>query len=71
MSNWPATKARCVLAALERTGRPVKRRRGSRRLLVHPAWPDDYEFSFHDQDGIRPKMMARIAKWTGLKPDDL
>ncbi|MBK7929402.1 MAG: type II toxin-antitoxin system HicA family toxin [Bryobacterales bacterium] len=70
MSNWPATKARRVLAAFERTGWRVKRQRGSHRLLAHPTWPD-YEFSFPDQDEIGPRMLARIAKRTGLMPDDL
>jgi predicted RNA binding protein YcfA (HicA-like mRNA interferase family) len=70
MSNWPATKAKRVLAALERNGWKVKRQRGSHRLLVHATFAD-YEFSFHDQDEIGPRMLARIAKQTGLKPDDL
>jgi len=26
-----------------------------------PDWPD-YEFAFHDQEEIGPRMMARIAK---------
>jgi len=56
-----------VLAALERAGWQVKRQRGSHRLLLHPNRPD-YEFSFHDYDEIGPKMLARIAKRTGLKP---
>jgi predicted RNA binding protein YcfA (HicA-like mRNA interferase family) len=70
MSNWPASKARLVLAALQRAGWQVKRQRGSHRLLVHPTRPN-YEFAFHDQDEIGPRMLARIAKLTGLKPDDL
>ena len=70
MSNWPATKARRVLAALERAGWQVKRQRGSHRLLAHPIYPD-YEFAFHDHDEIGPKMLARMAKRTGLKPEDL
>ena len=70
MSIWSATKARRVLAALERAGWQVKRQRGSHRLLVHPN-RSDYEFSFHDQDEIGPKMLARIAKRTGLKPEEL
>jgi len=28
-------------------------------------------FGFHDSEEIGPKMLARIAKRTGLKPDDL
>jgi predicted RNA binding protein YcfA (HicA-like mRNA interferase family) len=70
MSNWPATKARRVLAALERVGWKVKRQRGSHRLLVHASRPD-YQFSFHDHEEIGPRMLARIAKQTGLKPEDL
>ena len=31
----------------------------------------DFEFAVHDQDEIRPKMLARIAKQTGLQPKDL
>lgn len=70
MSNWPATKACRVLAALERTGWQVKRQRGSHRLMIHPNYPD-YEFAFDDQDEIGPKMLARIARRTGLRPEDL
>lgn len=70
MSNWPATKARRVFAALERIGWKVRRQRGSHRLLVHDQMPD-YEFAFHDQDEIGPKMLARIGKRTGLRPEDL
>jgi predicted RNA binding protein YcfA (HicA-like mRNA interferase family) len=67
MSNWPASKARRVLAALERIGWRMKRQRGSHPLLTRPDWPD-YEFTFHDQDEIGPRMLARVAKRTGLKP---
>jgi predicted RNA binding protein YcfA (HicA-like mRNA interferase family) len=70
MSNWPASKARRVLAALERIGWRVQRQRGSHRLLARPGWPD-YEFAFHDRDEIGPRMLARIAKGTGLSPKDL
>jgi predicted RNA binding protein YcfA (HicA-like mRNA interferase family) len=31
----------------------------------------DFVFAFHDREEIGPKMLARIAKPTGLKPDDL
>jgi len=31
----------------------------------------DYVFAFHDGDEIGPKMLARIAKNTGLTPNDL
>jgi hypothetical protein len=31
----------------------------------------DYVFAFHDREEIGPRMLARIAKHTGLKPEDL
>jgi predicted RNA binding protein YcfA (HicA-like mRNA interferase family) len=69
--NWPATKANRVLAALLRTGWSVKRQAGtSHKVLQRSNWPD-FVFAFHDQDEIGPRMMARIAKRTGLKPQDL
>ncbi len=70
MSKWPATKARQVLAALLRIGWRVKRQSGSHRILVRPDWPDAV-FAFHDDDEIGPRMLARIAKSTGLEPGDL
>jgi predicted RNA binding protein YcfA (HicA-like mRNA interferase family) len=36
MSNWPAGKAKRVVAALERIGWHVKRQRGSHRFLARP-----------------------------------
>ena len=70
MTGWPATKARRVLAALLRIGWTIKRQTGSHRTLARDGWPD-VVFSFHDADEIGPKMLARIAKATGLKPGDL
>jgi predicted RNA binding protein YcfA (HicA-like mRNA interferase family) len=60
-----------VLRALLRIGWVVKRHDGgSHRILARGGWPD-YVFSFHDREEIGPKMLARIAKRTGLTPDDL
>jgi predicted RNA binding protein YcfA (HicA-like mRNA interferase family) len=70
MSRWPATKARRVLAALLRLGWRVKRRSGSHRTLARDGWPDVL-FAFHDDEEIGPKMLARIARRTGLDPRDL
>jgi predicted RNA binding protein YcfA (HicA-like mRNA interferase family) len=71
MSQWPSTKARRVLAALLRIGWVVKRQAGgSHRVLGRPGWPD-YVFAFHDDEEIGPRMLARIAKHTGLQPSDL
>jgi predicted RNA binding protein YcfA (HicA-like mRNA interferase family) len=70
MSHWPATKARRVLAALLRIGWQVKRQSGSHRVLMREGWPD-YVFAFHDDEEIGPRMLSRIARGTGLRPDDL
>ncbi len=70
MSQWPAAKARRVLAALRRMGWRIKREAGSHRTLAREGWPD-VVFAFHDQDEIGPKMLARIARHTGLTPEDL
>ena len=71
MSHWPSSKARVVLAALLRSGWTVKRQAGtSHRVLAKLDWPD-FVFAFHDQEEIGPRMLARIARCTGLKPDDL
>jgi predicted RNA binding protein YcfA (HicA-like mRNA interferase family) len=71
MSHWPAAKARRVFAALLRIGWGVKRQGGgSHRVMARPGWPD-FVFAFHDDEEIGPRMLARIAKRTGLQPRDL
>lgn len=70
MSEWPATKARRVLAALIRIGWREKRQTGSHIVLARPGFPD-FVFAFHDGEELGPRMLAKIAKVTGLKPDDL
>jgi predicted RNA binding protein YcfA (HicA-like mRNA interferase family) len=71
MSRWPSVKARDVLSALLRIGWTIKRQRdGSHRILERPDWPD-FVFAFHDGEEIGPRMLARIARHTGLSPDDL
>jgi len=71
MTQWPSTKARLVLAALLRIGWSIKREaKGSHRVLARPGWPD-YIFAFHDREEIGPRMLGRIARRTGLKPNDL
>ncbi|WP_374276071.1 type II toxin-antitoxin system HicA family toxin [Brevundimonas sp.] len=70
MSNWPSVKARRLLAALERIGWTEKRRSGSHRTLTRQGWPD-VVFAFHDGDEVGPRMLARIARSTGLTPGDL
>ncbi|MBK8184358.1 MAG: type II toxin-antitoxin system HicA family toxin [Candidatus Competibacter sp.] len=70
MTQWSSVKAKRVLAALLGIGWQIKRQTGSHKTLARPGWPD-FVFAFHDGDEIGPKMLARIAKYTGLKPDDL
>lgn len=70
MSRWPVAKAQRVLSALLRKGWTIKRQTGSHRVLMQPGFPD-FVFAFHDRDEIGPRMMARIAKHTGLLPEDV
>ncbi len=71
MSQWPSTKAKRVLAALLRIGWSIKRDTGSsHKVLTRPGW-DSVVFAFHDGEEIGPRMLARIAKNTRLKPEDL
>lgn len=70
MTDWPATRARRVLAALEKIGWRVARQRGSHRVLVKEGEPN-FVFAFHDREEIGPRMLARIARHTGLRPEDL
>lgn len=70
MSQWPSVKAKRLLSALLRLGWQVKRQSGSHKTLARNGWPD-FVFAFHEGDEIGPKMLARVAKHTGLSPDDL
>jgi predicted RNA binding protein YcfA (HicA-like mRNA interferase family) len=70
MSQWPSTKAKRVLAALRRNGWEIKRSSGSHRTLAKEDYPD-FVFAFHDSEEIGPRMLARISKRTGLRPEDL
>jgi predicted RNA binding protein YcfA (HicA-like mRNA interferase family) len=70
MSQWKSTKARKVLTALQNIGWEIKRQTGSHKVLERSGW-DNYIFAFRDGDEIGAKMLARIAKKTGLKPEDL
>ena len=70
MSQWPSTSARRVFAALLLIGWQVTRQRGSHRILERAGWPD-VTFAFHDGDEVGPRMLARIARDTGLTPENL
>ena len=66
MTNWPAAKAGVV----HRIGWTTKRQTGSHRVLSRPGQADDV-VAFHDREEIGPRMLARIAKNTGLEPGGL
>jgi predicted RNA binding protein YcfA (HicA-like mRNA interferase family) len=70
VSAWRATKAPRVLAALLRIGWTVARQRGSHRTLTREGWAP-HIFAWHDNVEIGPKMLSRIGKETGLRPDDI
>ena len=70
MSHWPSVKAKRLLVALYGIGWKLKRQSGSHRTLSREEWPD-VVFAFHDGEEIGPRMLARIAKHTGITPEDL
>jgi predicted RNA binding protein YcfA (HicA-like mRNA interferase family) len=70
MGDWSATKASVVLAALVRNGWQIVRQRGSHRVLAREG-NANYVFAFHDREELGPRILARISKHTGLKPEDL
>ena len=70
MSQWPSAKAKRVFSALLKLGWQPKRQTGSHRTLSREGWPN-FVFAFHDGEEVGPRMLARIAKHTGLRPEDL
>ena len=70
MNPWPSKKARFVLSALMKLGWSIKRQSGSHRTLTRAGWKD-FTFAFHDGEEVGPRMLARVAKHTGLTPEDL
>jgi predicted RNA binding protein YcfA (HicA-like mRNA interferase family) len=74
MSKWSSSRASKVLRALQRIGWREKLRvskSGSHRQLENPNYPYEFTWAFHDGEEIGPSMLARIAKRTGLKPEDI
>ena len=71
MSSWPSTKAGRVFRALLRIGWKVKAAKsGSHIQLERDGWPN-LTWAFHDRDELGPMMLKKIAKRTGLTPNDL
>ena len=71
MSKWPSVKASKVLRALIITGWEIKRHKSSSHMLLAKHGWSDYVWSFNNPEEIGPKMLARIAKHTGLKQEHL
>jgi len=53
-----------------RIGWRIKRIAGSHKTLEHAGWAD-VVFAFHDNEELGSRILARLAKHTGLTPDDL
>jgi predicted RNA binding protein YcfA (HicA-like mRNA interferase family) len=68
--EWRTAKASHALNALLKSGWRIKRQKGSHRILIKSGYPR-YTFAFQDKEEIGPRMLARIAKHTGLTPDRL
>jgi predicted RNA binding protein YcfA (HicA-like mRNA interferase family) len=70
VSVWRATKAKRVYAAPLRLGWSLKKQVGAHRKLQRPGW-SNFTFSFHDGEEVGQAALAKIAKETGLGPNDL
>ena len=63
--------ARQLLSAMLRAGWVIARHgKGSHRVLSKSGF-QDFPFAFHDREEVGPHMLAKIAKKTGLTPEDL
>jgi predicted RNA binding protein YcfA (HicA-like mRNA interferase family) len=74
MGKFPATSAKKVYRALLRIGwreKPRISKGGSHKQLENPNFPYEFTWAFHESEEIGPRMLSRIAKRTGLKPEDL
>lgn len=74
MSKFPSTSVKKVYRAMLRIGwreKPRISNSGSHRQLQHSDYAYEYTWAFHDSEEIGPVMLAKIAKHTGLKPEDL
>lgn len=71
MSAWPSIKSNRLLTVLKRKGWEEVRQSGSHKFLRHPVTNKTFTFAFHQGDEIGPKLLAKIAKQTDLKPEDV
>jgi hypothetical protein len=65
VSNWLATKAKRVLAALQRIGWRVKRQVGSHKMLVRDGWLN-YEFSSMMETSSSARFSAALRSILGF-----
>jgi predicted RNA binding protein YcfA (HicA-like mRNA interferase family) len=70
LSEWSSTKAKVVLRALQRNGWNIVSQKGSHVKLQH-SQRGTYIFGFHLNEELGPRILAKIAKYTGLRPEDL
>ena len=72
MSHWGSAKAKRVYRALLRIGWTEHHiiKGSSHQQLTRPGFAA-FTWAFHDNEEIGPKMLARIAKRTGLSPHDI
>lgn len=69
--TWGATKANRVYKALLKIGWELQRSNGgSHKTLIREGWAK-YTWAFHDGEELGPRILSRIAKKTGLTPNDL
>ena len=71
MSKWPSAKASKIFRALIKIGWEIKRHRSSSHIILEKTGHPDYVWAFDNSEEIGPKMLARIAKHTYLKPEEL
>jgi predicted RNA binding protein YcfA (HicA-like mRNA interferase family) len=71
VSKFPSTKASRVYAALLRIGwSPKASKSGSHLQMQKEGW-QDFTWAWHDSVEIGNVALKKIAKVSGLKPEDL
>lgn len=71
MSKWPSSKANRVYRALLSIGWELKTETaGSHKKLQRAGFPT-FTWAWHDSAELGPRILQKIAKKTGLKPENL
>jgi len=71
VSQWPSSKGSRVYRALLRIGWVAQNSEGLLSITLQRVGYPNYIWAFDDKVEIGPKMLARIAKHTGLTAEDL